>query len=122
MYNAFVFISDLLTGNTTITDEFPTSTNVEGPNIFAGIADSETEGDFMVYLVRRNSTFTKNGLQEYEAEISVFADSIMEAAQKADIVQTELTNHPRIYGSSADVQLTEDRTRAYINLIFTFKI
>lgn len=122
MYSALKFIADELNNNSTITDEFPSSSNISGFNIFPGIADSETEGSFLVFMVRRNGRFTKDRLNAYECEISVFSDSIMQAAQKADIVEEELTNNVKIYGRASDVQITEDQTKAYINLIFTFKL
>lgn len=122
MYNALKFIADELNNNATITAEFPSSSNITGYNIFPGLADGETQGDFLVFMVRRISRFSKDSLNRYECEISVFGDSIMEAAQKADIVQTELTNNKIIYGDSANVEITEDQTRAFINLLFTFKL
>ncbi len=116
MFTALEFIKDQLITNANIIAEIPAA------NCYPVIAPVETTGDFLVFSVDRNSKFTKDSLGEYEAEIQVFSTNIMDAANKADIIELELTNHERIYGLSAGVKYTEDFTRAWINLILTFKI
>ena len=116
MYNALLFIKEQLTDNPIITDEIPAS------NIYPVIAAAEVAGDFITYTVGRNTKFTKDGLISYDCDVTIYGDDILEAAQKADIIQTELTNNKSIYGLSASVDYTEDYQRAYIKINLTLKI
>ena len=116
MYNALLFIKEQLTENALITAQ------ISADNIYPIIAAAEVEGDFITYTVSRDNQFTKDGLTAYTSDIEVFADDVLEAAQKADIVQLQLTTHEKIYGESAGVFYSQDLKRAYVKLIFTFKI
>jgi len=116
MYNALLFIKEQLTDNATITAQIPAA------NIYPVIASAEVAGDFVVYNVQREGRYTKDLLSTYSSEIDVFGDDILEATQKADIIELELTNHDKIIGTSASVAYSVDLQKAFVKLIFTFKI
>jgi len=117
MYNALLFLKQQLVDNSTITNEVPAA------NIYPLLAASKVDKtNFIVFTVRRDSPFTKDNVAKYNAEVYVFADNILKAAQVSDIVEEQLTNHKRIYGQSASIEITEDYEDAFVKLIFTFKI
>ncbi len=116
MYNALVFIKNILTNTAEITAQIPAA------NIYPLVASAKVTGDFVIYTVSRESKFTKDALMEFNCEVTVYADDILEAAQKADIIETQLTNYKEIFGQSATVNYTEDYKKAYIKINLTLKI
>lgn len=116
MYNALLFIKNILTTTSAITDEIPAD------NIYPVVASATVTGDYLVYNITRDNPFTKDALMKYELEVTVFADDILEAAQKADIIETQLTNNKEIFGLGATVEYIEDYKKAFVKLNLTFKI
>ena len=117
MYSALLFIKKQLTDNIVITAQIPAD------NMYPLVASAKVDAeDFVVFNVQRSGNFTKDIQQSYTSEIQVFGSDILEAAQKADIIELELTNHNLIRSTFASVELTEDLERAYIKILFTFKI
>ena len=116
MYQAFIFLKNLLTNSAVITAQIPAT------NIYPIVAAATVQGDFIVYKIKRDKPYTKDNLMQYSCEVLIFADDILEAAQKADIVETELTNNNQIYGLSASVDYIEYFKKAYVKLDLTFKI
>lgn len=115
MYSALAFVKDQLTGNSTITDE------IAAGNMYPVLASDTVTGDFLTFSVQSVGVVTKERLSEYSVTINVFGNTILEAAQKGDVISTELVNNSfRL--QSEGIQYTEDLQRAYINLVFNFKI
>lgn len=115
MYLAAKHVYDNLKDNATITAA------IAAANMFPVVAQDSTVGDFLIYQVESAGVVTKDFKSQYQVEISVFCDSILEAAQKADIITGELiANNFRI--TSEAMAYAQDLRTAYINLVFNFKL
>lgn len=116
MYNAFIFIAETLTQSSIITNE------IAANKIYPVTAESDIEGDFLVYTASRDGITTKDEIAQYDVTLQIFGDNILEAIQKATIIEGVLIEEKNIRSRGASVQYTELLYRGYVELKLTLKI
>lgn len=115
MEAALQHVYDTLRNSSTVTDE------IAAANMFPLVAPIETAGDFLTFQLESSGKFTKDLVKEYDITINVFCNNLLEAAQKADIIEGVLSNN-KFRLRSESTQYAEDYATAYISLVFNLKL